>query len=195
VDISLQGQKFLSAVMRTSQTFGAHYLIDVLRGSESEKVLANNHQTLSVYGIGKETPKAQWLSIANRLVETDALSQADFGVLKITQRGVDLLKGIEKVSIKEAALTPPKSPKVQSSSNKEILSHEFNTLRGLRYQIAREEKVPAYVIFSDKVLLEISIKLPKTKDEMLSIAGMGAVKYDKYGEQFLSACREMTKPA
>jgi ATP-dependent DNA helicase RecQ len=65
----------------------------------------------------------------------------------------------------------------------------------LRYQIAREEKVPAYVIFSDKVLLEISIKLPKTKDEMLSIAGMGAVKYDKYGEQFLSACREMTKPA
>lgn len=195
VDISLQGQKFLSAVMRTSQTFGAHYLIDVLRGSESEKVLANNHQALSVYGIGKETPKAQWLSIANRLVETDALSQADFGVLKITQRGVDLLKGLEKVSIKEAALTPLKSPKVQSSSNKEILSYEFNTLRGLRYQIAREEKVPAYVIFSDKVLLEISIKLPKTKDEMLSIAGMGAVKYDKYGEQFLSACREMTKPA
>jgi ATP-dependent DNA helicase RecQ len=194
IDITLQGQKFLSAVMRTSQTFGAHYLIDVLRGSESEKVLTNNHQALSVYGIGKENSKQEWLSIANRLVETDTLFQADFGVLKITQSGVALLKGEQKISIKEAALNPPKKVNVQSTSNNEMRSSEFDTLRGLRYQIAREEKVPAYVIFSDKVLLEISLKLPKTKEEMLSVAGMGAVKYEKYGKQFLNACREMTKP-
>jgi ATP-dependent DNA helicase RecQ len=180
--------------MRTSQTFGAHYLIDVLRGSESEKVLTNNHQALSVYGIGKENSKQEWLSIANRLVETDTLFQADFGVIKITQSGVALLKGEQKISIKEAALNPPKKVNVQSTSNNEMRSSEFDTLRGLRYQIAREEKVPAYVIFSDKVLLEISLKLPKTKEEMLSVAGMGAVKYEKYGKQFLNACREMTKP-
>jgi len=191
IDITLQGQKFLSAVMRTSQRFGAHYLIDVLRGSESEKILTNTHQALSVYGIGKENSKQEWLCIANRLIEMDALLQADFGVLKITQSGVALLKGENKVSIKEAVLKPSKSVKVESATNKEMRSSEFDLLRGLRYQIAREEKVPAYVIFSDKVLLEISLKLPKTKDEMLNIAGMGAIKYEKYGEQFLNVCQEL----
>jgi ATP-dependent DNA helicase RecQ len=192
VDITLQGQKFLSAVMRTSQSFGSHYLIDVLRGSQTEKVLTNKHDTLSVYGIGKENSKQEWLSISNRLVETDILLQADFGVLKITQSGVALLKGESKVSIKEATLKPTKSVKIQSTQNKEMRSSEFDVLRGLRYQISREEKVPAYVIFSDKVLLEIALKLPKTKDEMLEVAGMGAVKYEKYGEQFLRACRELS---
>jgi ATP-dependent DNA helicase RecQ len=191
VDISVQGQMFLSAVMRTSQSFGAHYLIDVLRGSSCEKVLTNKHHALSVYGIGKTNSKQEWLSIANRLVETDALFQGDFGVLKITQNGVALLRGEQKISIKEVTLIPSKSVKVQSS-NKEIKSHEFDTLRGLRYTMAREEKVPAYAIFSDKVLLEISLKLPKNKDEMLNIAGMGSVKYEKYGKQFLRVCRELS---
>lgn len=191
VDISVQGQMFLSAVMRTSQSFGAHYLIDVLRGSSCEKVLINKHHALSVYGIGKTNSKQEWLSIANRLVETDALFQGDFGVLKITQNGVALLRGEQKISIKEVTLIPSKSVKVQSS-NKEIKSHEFDTLRGLRYTMAREEKVPAYAIFSDKVLLEISLKLPKNKDEMLNIAGMGSVKYEKYGKQFLRVCRELS---
>jgi ATP-dependent DNA helicase RecQ len=58
--------------------------------------------------------------------------------------------------------------------------------------MAREEKVPAYAIFSDKVLLEISLKLPKNKEEMLNIAGMGSVKYEKYGEQFLRICKELS---
>ena len=126
------------------------------------------------------------------MIETDALLQGDFGVLKITQSGVSLLRGENKVFIKEAVLRPSKSVQVQSSTNKEMRSNEFDLLRGLRYQIAREEKVPAYVIFSDKVLLEISLKLPKNKDEMLKIAGMSSVKYEKYGKQFLRVCQELS---
>ncbi len=192
VDISVQGQKFLSAVMRTSQSFGTHYLIDILRGSSSEKIMANKHHVLSVYGIGKVNSKQEWLTIANRLVETDALFQEDFGILKITKRGIALLKGEQTISIKETTLYPYKGVKIQSTTNKEIRSSEFDALRGLRYKIAREEKIPAYVIFSDKVLLEISLKLPKNRDEMLNISGMGSVKYEKYGEQFLNACRELS---
>jgi ATP-dependent DNA helicase RecQ len=63
----------------------------------------------------------------------------------------------------------------------------------LRSQLAREEKVPAYVIFSDKTLLEMSQKMPKTKEDMLAVSGIGMVKYDKYGEQFLEVCRELSK--
>ena len=192
VDISLEGKKFLSAVFRTSQNFGAHYLIDVLRGSESEKVLSNNHNTLSVYGIGKDRVKQEWLTVSNRLLEIDALSQANFGVLKITESGVAILKGEKTVVIKEATLAPSKVQKSVLSSNVEMKSNKFERLRGLRYQLARDEKVPAYVIFSDKVLLEMSLTLPKTKEEMLSVAGMGIVKYEKYGEQFLDACRELS---
>ncbi|MDP3465176.1 MAG: DNA helicase RecQ [Sulfuricurvum sp.] len=193
IDISLQGQKFLSTVLRTSQNFGAHYLIDVLRGSESEKVLTNNHNTLSVYGIGKDSAKHEWLTISNRLIEIDALSQADFGVLKITEYGVAILKGGQTVMIKETTLAPSKALKSESSLNKEMQSTEFEILRALRSQLARDEKVPAYVIFSDKTLLEMSQKLPKIKEDMLAISGIGMVKYEKYGEQFLDVCKELVK--
>ena len=196
VDISVQAQKLLSAIHKTAQSFGAHYVIDVLRGSESQKVLSSNHNTLSVYGIGKDRPKQEWLTIANRLIETEALFQADFGVLKITKNGVAILKGQQMVKIKETTLVPPKSLiKSESSFNKEMQSPEFETLRSFRSQLAREEKVPAYVIFSDKTLLEMAQKLPDTQEGMLAISGIGMVKYEKYGEQFLDVCRELSMGA
>ena len=193
-DISVEGQKFLSTVHKTAQSFGSHYVIDVLRGSESQKVLSTQHNLLSVYGIGRDRSKQEWLTIANRLIEIEALFQADFGVLKITEKGVAILKGEQKVSIKETTLNPPKSPiKSETSLNNEIHSPEFETLRVLRSHLAREEKVPAYVIFSDKTLLEMSHKMPKMKEDMLAISGIGMVKYDKYGEQFLEVCRELSR--
>lgn len=193
IDISVQSQKLLSAIHKTAQGFGAHYIIDVLRGSESQKILSSKHNTLSVYGIGKERSKQEWLTITNRLIETEVLLQADFGVLKITEKGVAVLKGQQTVEIKESTLTPPKaSIKSESSFNKEMQSSEFETLRAFRSQLAREEKVPAYVIFSDKTLLEMSQKLPHTQERMLSISGIGMVKYEKYGEKFLDVCRELS---
>jgi len=193
VDISVPSQKLLSAIHKTGQSFGAHYVIDVLRGSESQKILSSKHNELSVYGIGKERSKQEWLTISNRLIETDVLVQADFGVLKITEKGVAVLKGQEIVKIKETTLTPPKSSiKSESSFNKEMQSFEFETLRAFRSQLARVEKVPAYVIFSDKTLLEMSQKLPDTQEAMLAISGIGMVKYEKYGEQFLDACKELS---
>lgn len=192
VDISIEGQKLLSTVHKTAQSFGSHYVIDVLRGSESQKVLSANHNLLSVYGIGRDRSKQEWLSITNRLIEIEALLQADFGVLKITEKGVAILKGKETVTIKETTLNPPKAPlKSEISVNKEMQSYEFERLREMRSQLAREEKVPAYVIFSDKTLLEMSQKLPDTKEGMLEISGIGMVKYDKYGEKFLDSCRKL----
>jgi ATP-dependent DNA helicase RecQ len=193
IDISVQSQKLLSTIHKTGQSFGAHYVIDVLRGSESQKILSSKHNALSVYGIGKERLKQEWLTISNRLIETDVLVQADFGVLKITEKGVAVLKGQQIVKIKETTLAPPKaSIKSESSFNKEMQSPEFETLRTLRSQLAREEKVPAYVIFSDKTLLEMSQKLPNTQEKMLEISGIGMVKYEKYGKEFLNICKELS---
>ncbi|MDO9056228.1 MAG: DNA helicase RecQ [Sulfuricurvum sp.] len=194
VDISVESQKFLSALHKTGQSFGTHYVIDVLRGSESQKVLSVQHDKLSVYGIGRDRSKQEWLSIANRLIEIEALFQADFGVLKITEKGVAILKGEQRVTIKETTLYPPKVViKSETPHNKEMQTPEFEVLRGVRSHLAHEEKVPAYVIFSDKTLLEMSQKLPETKEGMLAISGIGIVKYDKYGEQFLDVCRALSK--
>lgn len=194
VDISIESQKFLSALHKTGQSFGTHYVIDVLRGSESQKVLSAQHNKLSVYGIGRDRSKQEWLSIANRLIEIEALFQADFGVLKITEKGVAILKGAEKVTLKETTLNPPKvAIKSETPHNNEMQTPEFEVLRGVRSRLALEEKVPAYVIFSDKTLLEMSQKLPETKEGMLAISGIGIVKYDKYGEQFLDVCRALSK--
>lgn len=194
VDISVESQKFLSALHKTGQSFGTHYVIDVLRGSESQKVLSAQHDKLSVYGIGRDRSKQEWLSIVNRLIEIEALFQADFGVLKITEKGVAILKGEQRVTIKETTLKPLKvAMKSETPHNKEMQTPEFEALRGVRSHLAHEEKVPAYVIFSDKTLLEMSQKLPETKEGMLAISGIGIVKYDKYGEQFLDICRALSK--
>ena len=194
VDISVESQKFLSALHKTGQSFGTHYVIDVLRGSESQKVLSAQHDKLSVYGIGRDRSKQEWLSIANRLIEIEGLFQADFGVVKIIEKGVAILKGAEKVTLKETTLNPPKvAIKSETPHNKEMQTPEFEALRGVRSRLALEEKVPAYVIFSDKTLLEMSQKLPETKEGMLAISGIGIVKYDKYGEQFLDVCRALSK--
>lgn len=83
--------------------------------------------------------------------------------------------------------------KSETPHNKEMQTPEFEALRGVRSRLAHEEKVPAYVIFSDKTLLEMSQKMPETKEGMLAISGIGIVKYDKYGEQFLDVCRALSK--
>ena len=186
VDITIQAKMLLSAIWRTNQSFGLHYIIDILRGSKEKRILNNNHNNLSVYGIGKEQSKTQWLSIADRLLELNALEIGDFKVYKITQIGILVLKGKEKIEIKQERLITkkikPKSIEIQDINyNKDIFEH----LRILRKEIAIKEQIPPYIVFSDKTLKDMSAKLPKTKEQMLDVHGVAEVKYKKYGEKFL----------
>ena len=194
IDITIEAQKLLSAIYRTEQNYGLHYVVNILRGSNEQRIIQNRHNQLSVYGIGKDLSKSQWLTIGDRLLEIEAIYYADFKVCKLTKIGIDIIKNRIKVSINEDRLSIKKQKNKLTSQitidnyNKEI----FEKLRELRLEISKKESIPPYIVFSDKTLKQLSTLLPKTKEEMLKIHGIGEIKYQKYGKIFLDYIRNFT---
>lgn len=183
-DISIEAQKLLSTIYRTNQTFGSIHIIDILRGSKAKRIYELNHDKLSVYGIGDDLNKNQWINIIDTLLDNDALHVNEFKSLKITPFGMEILKGQKTISINEELLHVEKE---SSKEKEEILSVNeeiFEKFRNLRKNIANETQVPAYIVFDDKTLREICEKLPQNEEEFLSINGVGKVKLEKYGKAF-----------
>ncbi|WP_419771413.1 MAG: DNA helicase RecQ [Candidatus Marinarcus sp.] len=190
LDISIEAQKFLSAVYRSGQRFGINHVIDILRGSKNQKVLEFEHEKLSVYGLGSEVSKNQWVAIADKLIDIEAVSLGEFRALKLSQLGFDILKGHQKVFLDRDKFHTEQNlaqEEVEQSFDEAI----FERFRNLRKEIALSHEVPAYVIFGDKSLKELASKLPTNKEEMLEINGVGEVKFEKYGEAFLTLCLEI----
>jgi len=185
VNITIASQKLLSAVFRTEQRFGLHYVIDVLRGSKDKRILSNGHNELSVYKIGEEYSKAQWLTIADRLLELEAFRIGEFKVYTITNFGVEILKGQHKIELREDRLKVQKvsTPKVKYSGKYD--ESIFIKLKEIRTFMAKVNNIPPYMIFSDKTLMELSTFKPKTKSQMLNIHGIGDIKFERYGKDFL----------
>jgi ATP-dependent DNA helicase RecQ len=193
IDITEDARKLLSAIYRTKQSFGIHYVVDVIRGSKEQRILNNGHDKLSVYGIGQHYSKSQWLSISDKLLELGAVGIGEYKVYHLTNRGVSILKGDEEVSIREERLTIKKAKKekkrVTYFDDYEV--EIFDKLRELRKEIATQSRVPPYVVFSDKTLKEMSTVMPTNKVEMLEIHGVGEVKFERYGEAFLQLIGEI----
>lgn len=190
VDVSVDAQKLLSAIYRTEQRFGLNHIIDILRGSKNQKLLDFGHDKLSVYNIGHEKSKNEWIAICDRLIDDEALTLGEFRALKITNLGMHILKGKEKVLIdsdKLGLLVKQKDEEIELTFDDKLFE-EFKTLRR---EIAQENSVPAYVIFGDKTLKEMSHKLPTSEGEFLDINGVGKVKFEKYGESFLELCKKI----
>jgi len=192
IDITEDAKKLLSAIFRTKQSFGMQYVVDVLRGSKEQRILTNGHDTLSVYGIGEHYSKPQWLSIADKLLELNAVAMGEYRVFHILERGANILKGGEMVSIREERLTVKKTKikkKVEYFDDYEV--GIFDQLRTLRKEIATANKVPPYVVFSDKTLKELSNIMPTDKEGMLEVHGIGEVKFERYGKAFLELMEEI----
>ncbi|RLA78960.1 MAG: DNA helicase RecQ [Epsilonproteobacteria bacterium] len=190
VDITQECMKLLSAIYRCEQNFGLVHVIDVLRGSKGQKILQFNHDKLSVYGIGSEQGKNYWNAISDRLFELDAIEIGEFRAIKIQENGFKILKKQVDVSIDEEKLKvkEKKSKKVYDNPPKDDIFERFRTLR---FEISSKANVPAYVVFSDKTLVEFSNELPQNKEAVLDINGVGEVKYERYGEEFLTLCQEI----
>ncbi len=189
-EITREAQMFLSAIYRSDQRFGQAYVIDILMGSKNQKIIQNGHESLSVYGIGKERSRSEWFSIADRLLELDTVARGEYQVLKLTSQGRDILKGKQTVEIREDRLRVEKSPTVKrTTSYDDVDMDTFDALRKLRAEIAKVSGVPAYIVFGDKTLKEMATTLPVTKEAMLDVNGVGEVKFERYGEQFLQLCK------
>ena len=186
IDITTPARKLLSAIYRTRQNFGLHYVVDVLRGSKEKRILDNHHDTLSVYGIGEEYSKAQWLTIADRLLELSAVEIGEFKVYKLTDFGAEVIRGVHEIELREDRLAVKKAAARKPAVDLgEYDAEIFEQLKGLRMEIAQTNNIPPYIVFSDKTLKELSIKLPRSKEEMLEVHGIGEVKFERYGEEFL----------
>ena len=190
-DISEQAKMFLSAVYRTKQSFGQIYIIDVLLGSKNQKVLNNQHQGLSVYGVGADTNRATWKIIGDRLLEINALEIGEFKALKLTNIAKQILTNKQSVDIRSANLQQDSTPIKAGLSSKSKMEYEvdsniFEKLQALRREIAQEESMPAYIIFDNKTLNEMAHFLPDSEEKLLQINGVGQVKLDKYGKRFLA---------
>ncbi len=190
-DVTVEAQKFLSTIIRTKERFGANYIIDVLRGSKAKRIMDFSHDKLSVYGIGKELSKEQWNILFEKLLDEDALIiDKEFGSLKITNIGKKILKKELNIQIKAQELENEKKIKKDTNIAEENSKNKiFEKLKELRLELAKKEDVPAYIIFSDKTLMEISKFLPTTKEEFLQIPGVGEVKLEKYSDFFLQVCK------
>ena len=185
-DITKEVQMILSAIYKTNQSFGKNYIVDVLRGSKEQKLLSNRADELSVYGIGKHLSKKEWFVILERLMETKILILGEFSVLKLTNDAIKILKSQKSLDIKSSRLKiSVKEKKIQQSEEFEYDEGLFQDLRAKRAELARELNVPAYIVFSDKVLKHLASEQPYDKASMLEVNGVGEKKFEQFGEEFL----------
>jgi len=193
-DVTDEARKALSCVYRVGQRFGMNHVIDVLRGSQNERLLGLGHHNLSTYGIGKEQTKEFWASLLHHLVHHGYLSQdvADYSVLKLTDAAKPLLKGGQQVTM---AKPRARLSKAQKKGPKNIagLAYDeelFARLRSLRKELAEAAGVPPFVVFGDKTLIEMAAFRPQDAAALLTIHGVGARKLEIYGPAFLKILAE-----
>ncbi len=199
-DATIDAQKILSTVFRTEQIYGAGYLIDVLRGSESARIKERRHDQLSVYGIGKEKTKEHWNHVLRQLLHSGFLQIRDWEYrnLALTAKAHDVMTGKTKLQFRkqESVLAESKKEKrVKTIDQNHGKPELFQTLKELRLKLAREQSVPPYVIFSDKSLHDMCSVLPRNLTEFLMVNGVGESKREKYGNLFLSAIKPFATPS
>lgn len=192
VEASEAGQKFISAIYRTGQMFGVGHIVDILSGKLTEKIEQLKHDLLPTFGVGTDFKAVQWKTIARQLMARGFIvADMEYGSLKITESGFLLLKGEESfsyrpdVTFKAAKKSSSKKTRKAVSELGEEDEDLFLKLKDFRKEIAAERSVPAYIIFSDKSLIDMAVSRPATLDQFGDIFGVGAEKKKKFGERFI----------
>ena len=199
-DASLVAQKALSCVYRTGQRFGVTHLTAVLRGEADERITALRHDTLSTFGVGADLDKQQWRGVFRQLVANGLLAPDDegYGTLRLTATSRDVLRGEQAVHLRRQADSAERRARrktargERSRASLDIAPHEtplWDALRDLRARLAKEQGVPAYVIFHDATLLAMLRERPQSLGALGSVSGVGERKLERYGEAFLGALR------
>jgi ATP-dependent DNA helicase RecQ len=186
-------QMALSCVYRTGQRFGAGHVIDILRGSNNEKILSFDHHKLTTYGIGKHLSADEWKAIFRQLVARGLLdvNSDGFGGLVLNESCRAFLRGDEKISLRRDIKAVNNSPR-RANLGQGIEAEDqglWNALRSCRKRLAEEQGVPPYVIFHDATLREMLEFRPLTAEQLRSITGVGESKLKRFGEEFLAVIR------
>lgn len=187
VDITIDAQIFMSGMSRTGQRFGIMHIIDVVTGADTKRVRELGHDKIKTFGAGKDKDKNHWRFIADELLAQDVIYQdgSAYPVLKMSEKGKNILLGKEKVSALKREETKKKPRKGKWSVFEDYDKTLFERLRTLRKRFADEQQVPPYIIFSDKTLHEMCTRYPAVLREMVAITGVGDAKLERYGDDFI----------
>lgn len=184
-------QKALSAIIRSGEKEGARMIIDILRGSKKQELVAAGYDKLKTHGAGQEIPAFDWERYIMQMLNIGLLELAydENLALKVTEFGKQVLFQGQKVELTVLQNLKPTEQSTKARKTRTISPYEelFNKLRTVRSKLAKQENVPAYVIFSDATLKEMAQEKPITSTDLLTIGGVGEHKLDKYGSYFLDA--------
>jgi ATP-dependent DNA helicase RecQ len=197
-DGTVAAQKLLSAVYRLkherNQKFGAGQVIDILLGKTTPKVAQHGHDSLKVFGIGTELRDTEWRGVVRQLLAQDLLAvEGDYGTLVLTSASAEVLRKEREVRLRrepERAARPAKASRAAAAAAAvadlpEEAAGVFERLRSWRGATAKEQGMPAYVIFHDATLRQIAAQSPSTLAELGTISGIGEAKLARYGQQVL----------
>ncbi|GFI04476.1 DNA helicase RecQ [Lachnospiraceae bacterium 64-25] len=205
VDVTEAAKALLGCVEECRQRYGVNVIIDTVHGANTAKIRGYRMNNNSFYGSLKEVPAYKLRQIMNFLQMEGylALTNDEYAIAKLTQKSAAVIGGQETISMKMAKEQEhpakvrsdkrKKNGKGLSMPGREFSQEEellFEKLRALRMEIAREEKVPPYIVFSDKSLTHMCMVKPTDRAEMLTVSGVGEYKYEKYGERFLACISE-----
>ena len=198
-DRTIEAQQFLSCIARLAQRrerFGAAYLIDILRGSQSQRLIDNGHAQLSVYGIGKQHNVAAWRDLVRALLHQGLVQETQDGypVLSLNALSWEVLRGERKVHIAAAAASTRRSRSESAASDggaQDTPADDalFERLRSLRKKLADQSGVPPYVIFHDATLREMARRAPANLEQFAGLPGVGQAKLARYGQLFTDEIR------
>ena len=189
--------KILSTIFRTNQIFGAGYIIEVLRGSKNIKILERNHHSLSVFGIGKDKPKEHWNSILRQLLNLNyiLIKNWEYRSLGLTSKSQEILVGGIRLNLRKQEFSIVKESKKAKKPLKTLESNHgknnlFDSLKELRNKIAKEKRIPSYIVFNDKSLHDMCSIMPRNDSEFLLVYGVGQSKLENYGKAFLEVVNQ-----
>ncbi|MCZ4365625.1 DNA helicase RecQ [Sulfitobacter dubius] len=191
-------RKALSAMLRTDEWFGAGHLIDILLGNETEKVRQRGHQSLPTYGVGGEYSRNEWQAVFRQMMGHDLVrpDAERHGALRMTDAALPILRGeasinLRRDTIKAAGANRRPAVKAMVSDEDAPL---LSALKAKRRALAEAARVPAYIIFTDRTLIEMAEARPQNLDAMARIGGVGAKKLENYGAAFLEVINGEAQP-
>ena len=198
-DALIEAQKLLSTIYRTGQLYGSSYIIDVLRGSENSKVLERSHDKISTYSLGKDKSKAFWNTLLRQLLSQGyiAIKNWEYRNLALTEKSKKILRAEVPFLMREHRERPSSSKPKKRSSHDIESNHGredlFESLRQMRSELAKENGIPPYMVFSDKSLHDMCQLMPRNRDEFMMVNGVGASKCDKYSEVFIKEISQFSQ--
>ena len=189
VDCTRDAQMLLSAIVRTEERFGATHIVDIVIGSNIQKIRDFGHDRLKTYGIGKGRSKTYWRQLVDELLAQKVIekSEGPYPTLFLLPKAVHILRNEESIEIVRVVekTNEKKLVKTLDVSGTPCDQELFELLRVLRKEIATEQGIPPYMVFSDPSLHQMASIYPRTADTMLTVTGVGEVKLQRYGRQFL----------